>query len=418
MDPKNNPFTPGAGFRPPELAGRDSAVADAEVAMAQVKAGRPTQGTIVYGLRGVGKTVLLNIIEERARAEGFEVIAFEATDKVGLGEALVPELQAVLSRLSKVEKARSIAVAALNTLRDVAAAMELEYQGAKLGVKKREEVPAAGSIEMQLRAVMEEAGEAAQAAERPIALLVDELQYLQLRDEGREFGALIAALHRVGQRGLPMVLFGAGLPQVMGIASRQRSYAERIFRFTKVGPLAGGDAQWAIRGPVEAQGARITDEGLARIVELTQGYPYFLQEYGRHAWLAASESPITLEDVERAHVTATAALDDSFFESRMQRVTERERDYMLAMTGLGEGPYRTSAIAAALGGETSQFTPYRDGLIKKGMVWATKRGEVDFTVPMFDRYLRRHAGGGDYQPSPLSAPSGLARELLEEDRGE
>lgn len=390
MDPRKNPFTPGAGFHPPELAGRDGATNDAEIAIAQVRAGRPAQGAVVYGLRGVGKTVLLNVVEETAKENDFHVIAFEATDEVSLADALIPELQRVLAKLSTVEKAKQVAVSALNALRDFASALSVEYHGARLEVKKREQPEfASRNIESQLRALFEEVGEAAKAAEQPLAIFIDELQFLQLRDNGREFGALIAALHRVGQRRLPIILFGAALPQVLGIASKQRSYAERIFRFTRVGALPDLEAKRAIREPIKSQGASISDEALTRIIALTQGYPYFLQEYGRQTWLGAPQSPITLADVERAHDAATAALDQSFFEARMQRVTAREHDYLMAMASLGAGPYLTSAVATALGVEPGKVTIFRDALIKKGMIWAPKRGAVEFTVPMFDHYLRR-----------------------------
>ena len=390
MDPKKNPFTPGAGFHPPELAGRANATNEAEIAIAQVRAGRPAQGSVVYGLRGVGKTVLLNVVEETAKKNDFHVIAFEATDEVSLADALIPELQRVLAKLSTVEKAKQLAVSALNALRDFASALSVEYQGAKLEVKKRDEPEfASRNIETHLRALFEEVGEAAKAADQPLALFIDELQYLQLRDNGRELGALIAALHRVGQRRLPIILFGAALPQVLGIASKQRSYAERIFRFTKVGALQEAEAKKAIREPIITQRASINDDALDRIIALTQGYPYFLQEYGRQAWLTAPESPITLADVERAHEATTAALDQSFFEARMQRVTARERDYLMAMANLGAGPYATSAVAEALGAEPGKVTMFRDTLVKKGMIWAPERGSVEFTVPMFDHYLRR-----------------------------
>lgn len=262
-------------------------------------------------------------------------------------------------------------------------------------MKKSGAKAAAGrSIEVQLRALLEEAGEAARAAEQPLILLVDELQYLQLRDQGRELGALIAAVHRCGQRNVPIILFAAALPQILGIAAKQRSYAERIFRFPRVGPLSSSDAEKAIRTPIEGEGESITSDALHRIVELTKGYPYFLQEYGRHAWLTATESPITFDDVEHAQVDATAALDESFFETRMQRITPRERDYLLAMAGLGEGPYHSTDVATALGGDTTQVAPYRDGLIRKGMIWAPRRGEIELTVPMFDAFLRRQGRRG------------------------
>ena len=390
MDPNRNPFTPGAGFRPPEMAGRTSAVALAEVALASLQRCQPTRPVILYGLRGVGKTVLLNVIEDRARTARCHVIAFEATDKVGMGEALVPELQRVLARLSTSAKAKTLALAAVKAVRDFMAQIELSYGEAKLAVKERQPGDgSAGSLEVHLKQALIAVGEAARAAEEPVVLLIDEIQYLDLREEGREFGALISSLHRVGQLGLPIGFFGAGLPQIHGIVAKLRSYAERSFQFVKVGALEKGDAFQAIERPVFGAGECIDDDALELIFARTQGYPYFLQEYGRHAWQEAPESPITRAHVERAHEAAVRDLDEGFFEARMQRVTDREKDYLFAMASLGTGPYATAAVATAAGEASGILSPFRDALIKKGVIWAPRRGEVGFTVPMFDTYLQR-----------------------------
>ena len=401
MDPTRNPFTPGAGFRPPELAGRTNVVGLAEVGLAGLQRGQPTRPVLLFGLRGVGKTVLLNVIEEKARAAKCHVIAFEATDKVGLGEALVPELQRVLARLSTSGNAKQLALSALNAVRDFVAQLELSYGGAKVGVKGRNHGAASsGSLEVHLKAALIAVGEAARAAGEPVVLLVDEIQYLHLREEGRELGALISALHRVGQLALPIGFFGAGLPQIHGIVTKLRSYSERFFQFMQIGPLDKEDALRAIRQPILDQHESVDEDALAYIHEMTRGYPYYLQEYGRHAWLIATESPITLTDAQDAHVQATADLDQGFFEARMQRITEREKDYVYAMASIGAGPYASAAVAKAAGEAPGILSPFRDGLIKKGIIWVPQRGEVEFSVPMFDAYLRRQTPTSAVATSP------------------
>jgi hypothetical protein len=412
MDSTRNPFNPGAGFQPPELAGRDDALGAATTAVERMKSGLHSRGIVIYGLRGVGKTVLLTRIEEIAHSAGFQTISLEADDDVGLGEALVPELRRVLRALSGAEKAKRFVTEALNKLRDVAAALEFSYGDVSVGVKKREsdDETFRGSLEVELRSLLETVGRAAQAAEQPLAILIDELQYLQLRHKGREFGALIAALHRVGQKNLPIIFFGAALPQIMGIAGNQKSYAERIFLFMKVGRLEEADAKRAIRVPIEGQGAAIDDDALQRIVEASQGYPYFLQEYGFTTWQAAPASPITVADVAAAHAAAARALDQSFFEVRMQRLSPKEKRYLHAMAHLGPGPYRSGDVAAAMGQLPTDVSTTRDSLIKKGMIWSPGRGTLEFTVPMFDAFMRRHMPGPwqveeDEDPEGPSAPT-------------
>lgn len=365
---------------------------DVDATLSQLQRGQPTRPLVLHGLRGVGKTVLLNLIEEEARQAKFHVISFEATDKVGLAEALVPQIQRVLGRLSLSAKAKQWALEAAHAVQEFVSQLDLAYGEMKLGVKKRDQDRQfGGSIEEHLKTTMIALGEAARAAGEPVVLLIDELQYLYLRDEGRELGALILALHRITQLSLPIGFFAAGLPQIHGIVTKLRSYSERSFQFMKVGQLKQPDAFLALQQPILDQGETIEDGALAHITAKTRGYPYFLQEYGRHVWLIAAASPITLADAERAHEAATADLDQGFFEARMQRATDRETVYLRAMARLGGGgPYDSTEVAKAMGGSVNLVSPFRNGLIKKGIIWSPRRGEVDFTVPMFDEYLRRH----------------------------
>lgn len=385
MDPTTNPFAPGAGSRPPELAGRDKIIADATVALRRVKAGRHAKSQMLLGLRGVGKTVLLNRIEEIGEGEGYLTVSLEAPENRTLAEMLVPELRKVLTKLSRVDRARDLANRGLDALRGFASAFQVKLGDFELSVRPTEGTADTGNLEVDLPDLLLAVGQAAAAAERPVAILVDEVQYLT----AEELGALIVSIHKIGQRGLPVVLFGAGLPQLAALAGDAKSYAERLFDFPPVGPLDSEAAVIAVREPVRDEGAEITDDALTEIIERTQGYPYFLQEWGSHAWKTAPVSPITRADVERATVVALEALDDGFFRVRLDRLTPREKDYMRAMSELGHGPHRSSDVAAALGLEVTAAGPLRSALIRKGMIYSPSHGDTAFTVPMFDAFMRR-----------------------------
>ena len=226
---------------------------------------------------------------------------------------------------------------------------------------------------------------AAAAAERPVAIFVDEVQYLSEED----LRALIVSIHRIGQRNLPVILFGAGLPQLAALAGEAKSYAERLFDYPAVGALDSDDAARAVREPVREEGCEINEAALSRVVDETQGYPYFLQEWGKHGWDLAPESPIAENDVAAASGAATTALDRSFFRVRFDRLTPRERDYLRAMAHLGPGPHRSGDIADVLGVKVSSAGPLRSGLIAKGMIYSPAHGDTAFTVPMFDQFMRR-----------------------------
>jgi hypothetical protein len=387
MDPSSNPFAPGAGTPPPELAGRSDVIRDVDIALGRLALGRPTQPLILVGLRGVGKTVLLNEIGRRADAKSFSLLRIEAHEGKSLPEALAPQLREALFAASRSEAARNHANRGLRVLRGFLGAIKVTVEGVTfgLGVDAEAGVADSGDLEADLPRLMEVVAEASQAAGRPILLLVDEIQYLK----PREFSALIMGLHRINQRGLPLLMVAAGLPQTLALAGNSKSYAERLFRFPNVGALEPEAARLAIEAPAQRLGVRFAPEAVTSILERTQRYPYFLQQWAHDAWNAASGSTIKKIDVETATITATRTLDGSFFKVRFDRCTPNERRYMRALAELGPGVHRSSDVARALGVKVTDRGPVRDALIKKGMVYSPAHGDIAFTVPLFDEFMKR-----------------------------
>lgn len=380
-----NPFAPGAGTQPPELAGRDQILAKAETVLGRVKAGRSAKSQMLLGLRGVGKTVLLNRIAALADESNYLTEVLEAREDRHLAEMLVPKLRSLLIQLSRVEKAKAFARKATGILRTFARVFKVSMGDIEFGVQPEVGTADSGNLDVDLPELLLAVGGAAKLAERPIALFIDEVQYLSSDD----LGALLASIHRMGQKGLPFVVFGAGLPQLAALAGEAKSYAERLLNYPEVGPLTDEAARDAIRTPMTSQGVQITDGALAMIVEKTKGYPYFLQEWGSHAWNEAETSPITADDVQRATVEVLRELDEGFFRVRLDRLTPRETDYLRAMAELGPGPHRSGTIARKLSRRVTAVGPVRNELIKKGMIFSPKHGETSFTVPMFDDFMRR-----------------------------
>jgi hypothetical protein len=395
MDPIQNPYAPGAGTPPPELAGRDELRDTVRIALARVRLGRPTKSVLMVGLRGVGKTVLLDRMRGDAEASGIQTLFVEAPENRSLPGILAPQLRQALLRLSRNDKAKDLAQRALRGLAGFAKALKVKYQDIEVGLDFEPEPGLAdnGDLEQDLLALLEATGSAAKEAETALSLFVDELQYV----EEDELAALITSLHRTAQRLLPVVVVGAGLPQLRGRMGRAKSYAERLFDFPEVGPLAPEAARRAIAKPAEAEGVTITDDALQRIIDVTHRYPYFLQEWGKHAWEAADASPIALDDVERASDTAVAALDESFFRVRFDRLTPSEKRYLRAMAELGPGPHRSGDIANMLDREVTSLGPTRAQLIAKGMVWSPSHGDTAFTVPLFDEFMCRIMPSDDWR---------------------
>ena len=341
----------------------------------------------MVGLRGVGKTVLLERTRQRAEEDGLRTVSVESLEDRSLPAVLAPALRQALLAMSTTERARNAARRGLQALAGFVGALRVNYGDLEVHLDVEPEAGLAdnGNLDQDLTALVLEVGTTARAADTTLCLFVDELQYV----EEDELSALITALHRAAQRQSPIVLIGAGLPQLRARMGRAKSYAERLFAFAEVGPLPPEAARQAIERPAQAEGVTFVDGALQRIVETTQGYPYFLQEWASHAWNEAEASPIDLGDVERASEAAIAALDDSFFRVRFDRLTETERRYLRAMAELGPGPHRSGAIAAVLGRQVQSLGPTRSQLISKGMVWSPRHGETAFTVPLFDQFMLR-----------------------------
>ena len=395
MDPIKNPYSPGAGSQPPELAGRDELREMIRIGLERLREARPAKSILMVGLRGVGKTVLLDRIRDDAEESGILTLRVEAPESRSLPAILAPQLRQALLRLSRNEQAKDLAQRALRGLAGFAKALKLKYGDIEVGFDFEPEPGLAdnGDLEHDLQALLEAAGMAARKAGTVLAMFVDELQYV----EEAELAALITALHRAAQHRLPIVLIGAGLPPLRGRMGKAKSYAERLFDFPKVGPLPPPAARIAIAKPAEDEGVRVNDDALQCIIEKTQGYPYFLQEWGKHTWDVATQSPITLRDVEIASTTAIAALDESFFRVRFDRLTPSEKRYLRAMAEIGPGPHRSGDIAARLEREVTALGPTRNQLISKGMIWSPSHGDTAFTVPMFDEFLRRIMPGNDWR---------------------
>lgn len=387
MDALSNPFAPGAGSPPPELAGRSDILNQAEVTLGRMQRGRSSKCVMIVGLRGVGKTVLLNRIDDVATEHGYLSEMIEAPENKSLAGLLTPALRSLILKLDKGEKLNASAKKAFRALRGFAAAIKLKYNDIEISLDGETEpgVADSGDLQTDLPELLVQIGEAAKERGTAVALIMDELQYL---DE-LEMSALIVAMHKVAQRQLPVALFGAGLPQLVGLTGRAKSYAERLFDFPVAGPLSLNDARLALRVPAQQEGADFTEQAIQRIYALTEGYPYFIQEWGFHSWLAAGSTQIGAADVDAATPNAIEALDRSFFRVRFDRLTPAEKKYLRGMAQLGAGPHRSGDIASQLGVKVNSTGPVRASLIKKGMVYSPAHGDTAFTVPLFDQFMAR-----------------------------
>ena len=385
MDPVRNPFSPGAGSPPPELAGREEIIATADMALQRVIQGRSAQSQIFLGLRGSGKTVLLNEVMDLAEKAGYLASFIESPENKPLAEMLYPQMRQVLRRLSTVEKAKYTANGALRALRGFAAAFKIKLGEIEIGIEPEPGTADSGNLEIDLAEMFEHIGRAASAAGKAWALLIDEVQYLT----NEELGAVIVAVHRMSQRGLPVMVFAGGLPQIAKLSGDAKSYSERLFIYPEIGALKPGAAREAIEKPLRDEGVEIEPAALDLILKHTAGYPFFLQEWGHHAWNTAQSSPITRDDVTVATNKALERLDNGFFKVRLDRLTRAEVDYANAMASLGAGPYKVGDVAEVLGKDQRSLGPRRASIIQKGMVYAPSYGDVAFTVPLFDDFLRR-----------------------------
>lgn len=349
----------------------------------------------MVGLRGVGKTVLLDRMKDDAEREGVHCLRIEAPENRSLPAIIAPQLRQALLMLSRNARAKALAQRALRGLAGFAQALKVKYADIEVGLDFDPEPGLAdnGDLEHDLQALLEVAGAAAQKGDTALAIFLDELQYVA----EPELEALITSLHRVAQRKLPVVLVGAGLPQLRGQMGRAKSYAERLFDFPFVGALTREAARDAIVKPLRRNEVMITAPAVERIIHDTKGYPYFVQEWGKYAWDVATNTPIDLDDVRDASSLAIAALDDSFFRVRFDRLTPLEKRYLRAMAELGPGPHRSGDIANGLGKPSTSLGPTRATLIGKGMIWSPSHGDTAFTVPMFDEFMRRIMPGDDWK---------------------
>ncbi len=385
MDPIRNPYTPGAGSRPPALTGRDAQLDAFRILLERLRLGKPEKSMIVTGLRGVGKTVLLNTFENIAEEAEFRTAKTEITHETDFKPMVARLVRRALLSLSPLERLKERALRAAGVLK--AFTLRLP-DGAEIGI----DVEAirgqadSGSLGDDLSDLFVALGQAAEEHKTGIAFLIDEIQFL----DRPELEALIAALHQVAQRSLPVTLVGAGLPQLPALAGAAKSYAERLFDFPMIGQLDSEAARQALELPADDEGASFEPEATSEILEYTQGYPYFLQEYGKHVWNLATGDAITHQDALDAKPLVEQQLDENFFRVRVARVTHAELRYLAAMADLGEGPYRSGEIATGLGRPGPEnVAPTRARLIEKGLIFSPSHGLNEFTVPQFDKFMRR-----------------------------
>jgi len=383
MDPLSNPFRPGAGTRPPALVGRDDLIDAFGLAARRALSGRPGKSLMPIGLRGVGKTVLVNRFCEIAEDEGFSVGFIEAPETGDFRTLLAVRLRRVLLGLDQGATRRA-ALKALRALKSFSLQLP-DGSSISLDVSPESGLADSGILAEDVTDLLVLSGEAARDRGAGVLLAIDEVQYLS----ESELAALITAIHRTTQLGLPVVLVGAGLPQLPGIAGEAKSYAERLFDFPMIDSLDADQSRDALSIPVRDQGSEITDGALDLLVDISKGYPYFIQEWGYHVWDHADTSPITADDVRSVTPSVTEHLDRNFFMVRFDRLTPREKDYLSAMAEMGPGPHRSGDVAATLGSKVEAVAPRRAGLISKGMIYSPAHGDTAFTVPLFDDFLRR-----------------------------
>lgn len=349
----------------------------------------------MVGLRGVGKTVLLEKIRENAESRKLYTLHIEAPEERSLPALLASQLRVTLLKLSQVERVKDMVDKGFQALAGFAKALKFKYSDIEIALDFDPEPGLAdhGDLEQDMSALLETVGIIAQKANTAVVMFIDELQYV----EEEQLAALICALHRCAQRQLPITLIGAGLPQLRGRTGRAKSYAERLFEFPSVGALDEESAKAAIVRPAEEENVTYADDAVAEIIRQTEGYPYFLQEWGKHSWDCAAQSPITLTDIKNASDIAIAALDDSFFRVRLDRLRPFETKYLRAMADLGPGPHRSGDIAKRLDRAVSSVAPTRGNLIRSGVIWSPNHGGTAFTVPLFDQFMRRNMPGNEWE---------------------
>ena len=400
MDPIRNPYAPGAGQRPPELAGRDEQLQAFDIVLERIARGRPERSIVLTGLRGVGKTVLLNALRSAAVRAHWGTGKLEARPDQGLRRPLSAALHVAVRELGHPQGDDVDHV--LGVIK--AFAQRDSAPGARLREKWNPGIDApavtgradSGDIEIDLVELLTDVGGLAADVGKGVAIFVDEMQDLSADD----VSAVCAACHEISQSGLPVIVVGAGLPHLPAVLSASKSYSERLFRYQRIDRLDRTAADLALVAPAQDEGAEFTPEALTAMYAATAGYPYFVQAYGKVAWDVAPRTPITAEDVKVAAPEAEAELAVGFFGSRFERATPAEREYLRAMADAAVALVEsgeevdetesvpTSAVATLLERKPQSLSPARDALLKKGLIYSGERGRIAFTVPHFGRYLR------------------------------
>jgi len=387
MNPRSNPFSPGAGSAPPELSGRDKVIEDVSIALHRIRNGLSAKSILMVGLRGVGKTVLLNRLKNDAESEGLVCVQFESPENRNLPAMIVPSLRAALLKLNRLSGLSDKVAKAARILGSFISSAKVKYQGMEFGFDLGTEpgISDTGDLDYDLSELLQAIGEAAKEKKTAVVLFIDELQYVP----ELELAALISALHSCAQKGLPVALVGAGLPQLVGNVGKAKSYAERLFDFPEIGPLPPDAATKALQLPVSQHQVSFETQAIEQILKQTKGYPYFLQEWGSKCWEVANTRVITEDDALAATELAILQLDSSFFRVRFDRCTPMEKNYLRAMAGINNPAPRSGDIASAMNKEVHQIAPLRQSLISKGMIYSPAHGDTAFTVPLFADYMKR-----------------------------
>jgi hypothetical protein len=391
MDRLWNPFTPGAGAQPPELAGRSGVIEDGRVLAGRTLLGRYEKSLLLIGLRGVGKTVLLKHLAENARRDGVVPIIVEVRNAEGDFEELALRVKDALCAIDFASGVKTAVNHAFSVLRNFVKTFSINIGEFGMSVETAQGIAATGKMELDLSEVLLACARAARESKRAVGLYVDELQNLKME----AMRGVIVALHLAAQESLPLYLVGSGLPSIRALVGKSKTYAERMFNYSEIGALDERDVDMAITVPLNNNGLYIEPEAVSEVFKETRGYPYFLQEYGYQLWNAAERSPIVLEDVRRSAQSVQARLDANFFDVRFDRISAREKEFLRAMAEFpGDSAIPMSEIVQRLGCSVSAVSPVRASLIKKGMVYSPVYGGIAYTVPMFADYLKRIMQGG------------------------
>lgn len=386
MNKIENPYTPGAGSPPPILAGRSHDIESIRIAMLRTKQGKAEKSVALSGLRGVGKTVLLRYFETMAKELEIKTIYVEVSENRSLLEMLIPALRSVLLSMGSNEPTKKAMAAVVNFLKTHQTKIKIAVPNfANIELQPRFGLADSGNLEIDLCDMMQAVGESAKTANIAVVLFVDELQYV----EKSALEALCAAFHWMAQTQLPLILIGAGLPQLRALLGQAKTYSERLFEVKEIDALDSAAAKDALIQPAQEKNVEFTESALDAIMEKTRGYPYFIQEWGKHAWNTAEQSPITDEDIKHASISAVRELDDGFFRIRFDRLRPAEKRYLRAMAELNQDTCRSGDIAEKLNRKSESLAPTRAELIKKGMAYSPAHGDVAFTVPLFGDFMKR-----------------------------